>query len=124
MCWEPHDRVFFIEAVQFPYFVDLQRSAFLLEGCRPSAYDGIEPETFEKSSVLRDSSAFIGVTNKGRWLRRGLTDVMRIAERPARSIAAAPGNGNEARRGTERLEALMSEQPEDLAARVNSPVAS
>ena len=49
---------------------------------------------------------------------------VRIAERPARSIAAALGNGNEARRGTERLEVLMCEQPEDLAARVNSPVAS
>jgi WD40 repeat protein len=123
MCCEPHDRVLFIEGVHFPYFVDLQRSALLLEG-RPSAYDGIEPETFEKSFVLPDWSAFIGVTNKGRWLRRGLTDVMRIAESPARSIAAALGNGNEARRATERLDVLMSEQPEDLAARVSSLVDS
>ena len=47
----------------------------LFEG-RPSAYDGIEPETFEKSFVPPDWSAF------------------------------------------------MSEQPEDLAARVSSLVAS
>jgi len=95
----------------------------LFEG-RPSAYDGIEPETFEKSFVLPDWSAFIGMTNKGRWLRRGLTSVMRIAESPARYIAAALGNGNGARRATERLNVLMSEQPEDLAARVSSLVAS
>jgi hypothetical protein len=86
MACDPGESILFIEGVAWPYFIDLQRGALLLD-TRPSNYDGNEPEQFDKSFVAEDWSAFIGVTSKRRWLRRSLADLLGIADNPARSIA-------------------------------------
>lgn len=111
--------VLFIAGVSVARFIDPRRGALLL-AAHPTEYDGNEPEEFTHFVVTDDWSAFIGVTSKGRWLRRSLSDLIGSVASPAGAIAAALENGNDARRASERIDVLMSEQPDDLLTRVKA----
>ena len=119
MACDPSDQVLFVEGMRRPTFIDLRRGAALLIG-RPSEFDGPDPEEFERCFVTDDWCACIGVTSKRRWLRRPIADILEIPASPARAIAAALERGNHGRRASERLDVLMSEQPDDLLQRVQA----